>query len=249
MRVISSCLQCVDWAAADPASPPSFPAELSDEGFLNSVCERGHRTVVVVQSFRFELLFDFGILALQDGYFREAVTSFNAAVERSYEFFLRDLAARNPSLAGPFADTWKQMSAQSERQFGAFTVMFLIHTGTAWTPLPKKFVELRNDCVHKGYLPTGDEAMAFGVSALQAIWRIWDALQAPYADLIRRSAEFSERHAAAQKALHEGGGHLGTAALPSVVDAMHRSDSDPLLVVKRAVANQRLRNLYPRGAE
>lgn len=249
MRVISSCLQCVEPETDALSPPPPFPVELSDDGLLDSKCARGHRTVFVVQSLRFELLFDFGILALQDGYFREAVTSFNAALERSYEFFMRDLAARSPALAAAFPETWKQMAAQSERQFGAFAAMYLVHTNTAWVPLAKKFVELRNDCVHKGYLPSASEATEFGVACLQAIWRIVDSLQADYSDLLRRSLEFGERHAAAREAINSGGGQLGSTSFPSVVDVMHRADNDAALVLKRAVANGHLRNLYPRGSQ
>lgn len=249
MRVISSCLQCVDEDTDTLSPPPPFPVELSDDGLLDSRCPHGHRTVFVVQSLRFELLFDFGILALQDGYFREAVTSFNAALERSYEFFMRDLVARTPTLTAAFPKTWKQMASQSERQFGAFTAMYLLHTTTPWVPLDQKFVELRNNCVHKGYLPSGSEATEFGVAALQAIWRIVDALKATYSELLRRSAEFVERHAAAREAVKQGGGQLGSTAFPSVVDVMHRAESDAALVLKRAVANIGLRNLYPRGSQ
>ena len=35
--------------------------------------------------------------------------------------------------------------------------------------LPKKLIELRNDCVHKGRIPPESEAMAYGEAVLRAV--------------------------------------------------------------------------------
>jgi hypothetical protein len=76
----------VDYAEIDVLSPMS---RLSDTGKYEVVCDCGHRSAVVLQNLKFELLFEMGINAIVDGYPREAVSSFSAALERFYEFYWR----------------------------------------------------------------------------------------------------------------------------------------------------------------
>ena len=66
--------------------------------------------------------------------------------------------------------TWSQVANQSERQLGAFLYLHLFTTGTAYE-LDKKGIELRNKVVHRGYLPTLQEATQFGE-------RTWNSIMA-----------------------------------------------------------------------
>jgi len=125
-------------------------------------CEAGHITHSVLQEQRFELLSEMAVTAIADGYFREAVGSFQASLERLYEFFLR-VCWRRARLSQTETDrVWKLMAAQSERQFGAFSAEFFRETGRVPPTLRDVSVKFRNDVIHKGAFPTREEAISFG---------------------------------------------------------------------------------------
>ena len=54
--------------------------ELLDGLAFRATCPHGHKTAIVLKAQKFEVLFDMGVSALLDGYCREAVTSFAAAL-------------------------------------------------------------------------------------------------------------------------------------------------------------------------
>jgi hypothetical protein len=139
-----------------------------DSGKLTLRCEQGHTTVVTLPMPAFELLFDFGCSALLDGYPREAVTSFASSFERFEEFTCRFLLARrNLSFEGVDA-WWKEVATSSERQMGSFVALWISHFLRPPPLLPRKLVEFRNDCVHKGRIPPESEAKAYGEAILRA---------------------------------------------------------------------------------
>lgn len=62
-------------------------AQLADDGRYEITCEKEHRSVVILNNIKFELLFEIGLNATVDGYYREVVSSFASALERFYEFY------------------------------------------------------------------------------------------------------------------------------------------------------------------
>jgi hypothetical protein len=154
----------VDYAEIDVPLPMS---RLSDDGRYEVVCGHGHTSSVVLNNLKFELLFEMGINAILDGYSREAVSSFSAALERFYEFYWR-VAMAHLSIPGEIiAVAWKTLSRQSERQLGAYISASLALTKKQPILLnPNKEVEFRNNVIHKGYIPTDDEALEFGDSIM-----------------------------------------------------------------------------------
>lgn len=198
MKMLSGCFDCEN---AEP-----FPLNLGDDGILTGQCPHGHKQVTIVQALRFEILFDFGTLALRDGYFREAVTSFAAALERSFELYIKTVVSGDDRSKDKLREAWKLIGHQSERQLGAFSVLYLVQTGQAWTHLPDGLAKLRNDCVHKGYQPTRAETESYGEKALDAIWRVIDGLGLDKpSDLLRLAPELSERHNKAQELYQKDG--------------------------------------------
>jgi hypothetical protein len=133
VKIFGSCHKCFDGTSP----PPAFGAELDDDGVVRMECPNGHRSFDIVQANKFELLFDFGVLAFRDGYYREAVTSFNVALERSQEHFVFEIVGRTPAAAG-LEQSWKEVAKQSERQFGAFAFLYLLETNTSWLHIPQK---------------------------------------------------------------------------------------------------------------
>ncbi len=53
------------------------------------------------------------------------------------------------------------MARQSERQFGAFLMIHLLVSGTAYQ-MNQKMVEWRNKVIHQGYIPKPGEAESYG---------------------------------------------------------------------------------------
>jgi hypothetical protein len=136
-------------------------------GKLTLHCEQGHTTVVTLPIPAFELLFDVGCSALSDGYPREAVTCFASSLERFEEFTCRFLLAlRNVSFDRVDA-WWKEVATSSERQRGSFVALWIAYFSAPPPLLPRKLVELRNDCVHKGRIPPESEAKAYGEAVLR----------------------------------------------------------------------------------
>jgi hypothetical protein len=131
-------------------------------GKLTLRCEQGHTTVVTLPIPAFEMLFDFGCSALLDGYPREAVTDFATSFERFEEFTCRFLLARRRVAFEGVDAWWKEVATSSERQKGSFVALWISEFFGPPPLLPRKLVEFRNDCVHKGRIPPESEAKAYG---------------------------------------------------------------------------------------
>lgn len=189
-------------------------AEVNDEGVLIASCEHGHKTVTVLQEQKFEILFEFGALAILDGYFREAISGFAVALERSYEFATKVLVDAKGVRRDKFDAAWKLVSSQSERQLGAVAFCFLLEFGVPLQHLPPKAIELRNNAIHKGSLCSREQALSFGDSVLAVIFPMIKALRERHPNAVE-SVQRSESEARHKDASLEGKvvGHMtiGTA--------------------------------------
>lgn len=142
-------------------------------------CSRGHQNRYLIENRKYDLLFQAAVKALLDGYYREAITTFAVALERFYEYAIRVLLSPNMPSIGKlnFDSTWKSISKQSERQLGAYYMLFLQEFRECPILFDKPFfdecgielkfrtgdpINLRNKVVHDGYIPTREQAIAFG---------------------------------------------------------------------------------------
>jgi len=152
------------------ASPP-YPSyvELRDDGRYEFLCPQGHKTITVLQQQKFEILFEIGAYALIDGYYRESVASFTASLERFYEFFLLAKAFQNKMGDKVFDSSWKLISAQSERQLGAFIFSYTEQFLKPPELLNQNKVRFRNSVIHKGTIPSREEALDYGQAVLNTI--------------------------------------------------------------------------------
>ena len=157
-----------DGETTDISGIDSVEVELTHEGFYNCVCSEGHKFRVHLQEELFQMLFELATVAIADGYYREAVTSYTAALERFQEYALRVFCVANAVIGQQFEDAWKLVGSQSERQFGAYAFM---HVAALHEPPPvlrQKLVEFRNQVVHKGHIPSAEKALEYG-EAVRAI--------------------------------------------------------------------------------
>jgi len=152
-----------------------YYAEMDDNGIVYLTCEKGHTTAVVHISRKHHVLFQSGCHALLDHYTNEAVSTFSAALERAYEFFLR-VAYRKLGLSSSLFDvSWKHVKAQSERQFGAFLFLFPAIAGESFE-LSEKIPQLRNKVIHRGYIASFDEVMEYATIIFKLIRELMQVL-------------------------------------------------------------------------
>jgi len=149
-------------------------AEINNDFYFVTKCAKGHITMTVLQEERFEILFDFACSAFLDGYYRDAVSNAAAAVERLHEFVVKvivinslingdsDNASLIDSKIKQFEDKiWKKMKNQSERQLGAFYLAYFNTFNHEAPNFVEKNAELRNNTIHKGYIPSKEEAKLY----------------------------------------------------------------------------------------
>jgi len=167
MKLLVSCAECNKENLSQGMVMTT--AEFNDSGRYEYKCHKGHDVIVIIFEEKFEILFEIGAYAIADGYYREAVSSFTTALERFYEFFIKVICISKGIEWETILDTWKIVSAQSERQLGAFAFVHLIDQGTKPTLLSNSQIELRNKVIHKGYIPDSDQATKYGQAVLNII--------------------------------------------------------------------------------
>lgn len=169
MKLPFVCLSCA-FASMDDGVP-AYPAfvEVRDDGRYVFTCTQGHRTVTVLQQQKFELLYEIGAYAILDGYYREAVASFASSLERFYEFFVKAKLFEDQVPENTIAEFWTQVASQSERQLGAFVCLYTQTFKRAPTLLSNSRISFRNEVIHKGKIPTRDEAVAYGQAVLDVM--------------------------------------------------------------------------------
>jgi hypothetical protein len=159
----------------EPTSVRFSYAEMDDNGIVYLTCDQGHSTAAVHRSRKHQFLFESGCHALLDHYTNEAVSTFSAALERAYEFFLRVTYRKLGLSSTLFESSWKHLKAQSERQYGAFVCLYPAIAGEPF-PLPERIPQLRNKVIHRGYMARFDEVLQYATDIFLLIRRIMHVL-------------------------------------------------------------------------
>jgi hypothetical protein len=165
---------CITCAAVDRVKVASegVAMDVRDDGIYEFECARGHKAFYELAEERFEILFEIGVKAISDTYYREAVSSFTAALERFYEFSIKVYIAKNLKLNGKslnyenFEAAWKQVSKQSERQYGAYIFLHYSLMGEAPPLQTNNERSFRNQVIHQGIYSTKPAAIEYGDSVL-----------------------------------------------------------------------------------
>ncbi|MFQ2645985.1 hypothetical protein ACK3ZP_02675 [Aeromonas caviae] len=181
MKLHNTCPMCMrDAFKATGLSVLTFKVDhhqLADSGIHPVNCNHGHEFVIIFSGAKFEVLFDIGMNAINDGYAREAVSSFTSSLERFYEFFIRYCSYKNQIDDSIYDRAWKDISNQSERQLGAYIFTYLIKYKETPVLLSNKMVSFRNSVIHKGYIPTIKEAITFGNNVYDCIMNVVKSLE------------------------------------------------------------------------
>jgi len=174
MKIFATCMEC-----HKEFGHPSFEPIIADyyeDAVAFIECSRGHKSALLLQSQKFEILLESAANALLEGYTIEAASSLSAAYERFFEFSINVLCKKNDITKQALEETFKQVSKQSERQIGGFLFLHLISFGTHYS-LNKKIPKLRNKVIHQGYIPTPEEVIALGELIYQEIYSITQLLK------------------------------------------------------------------------
>jgi len=159
LEIFAPCMEC-----QKELNQPRFEelcfVPYYDERIAEVHCSRGHRSALLIQSPKFEVLLESGVNALAAGFTLEAAATFSAALERFYEYGVQVLCTQRQLPHVVYEQMFKSMSRQSERQLGAFLALYAVEFETAYTPSPK-ITEFRNAFIHKGQIPDPDEARDF----------------------------------------------------------------------------------------
>lgn len=163
VKILIPCMEC---ALVDDNL---YPVEVGDDFVLSLTCDKGHVTATCLQEHRFEILYEIGVNAIVDGYYREAISAFQSCLERFYEFYLSVIAIKRGISEDVWASSWKIVAQQSERQLGAFIYVYCLENKTVPPLLDSTLVKLRNDVVHKGKLPQRVEAIRYGNAVIAIV--------------------------------------------------------------------------------
>ena len=225
MKLPLTCAQCM--IEDIPNALPIVTVEFRDDGRYEVACPKGHRAVTLLQQQKFELLFDIGAYAIGDGYYREAVSSFAASLERFYEFFIRAQMFQKGIDLQVIDNAWKAVAAQSERQLGGFTLLYALEFGRPPQSLSGTRVAFRNDVIHKGRIPTRSEALDYGQAVLDVVRPILKEAQDSFPEGVRHTIvrQISQSRTAADQ-----GQSVATMSLPTIIslsitDASHHARS------------------------
>jgi hypothetical protein len=181
MKIFTVCAECM---REDIANADTGFVEVNNDGVYRFKCSKGHLSFNAVQEQVFEILFEYGCHAMLDGYYREAISSFTSALERFYEFYIKLVCIKNDIKKNHRSKVWKKVSNQSERQLGAF--IFLWTTEFKETPILLKDgdIKFRNDVIHKGKIPTQEDAEKYGQSVLNLFNNYLPKIKHSYSDEI-----------------------------------------------------------------
>jgi len=138
-----------------------YSVPVRDDNRYEFICRRGHKRTTIVQQDKFEILFEIAINAIADGYYRDAVASATSSLERFYEFFVRVICHTYKIPNSEFEEAWKNVKNMSERQLGIFIATYILHFRKAPVLMPSARVAFRNDVIHKGRIPTKEEAILY----------------------------------------------------------------------------------------
>lgn len=197
----------------------TFWVEVTDSGFYEVRCPRGHELQGWLQAEKYQILFEEAVCSLRDGYYRGAVADFSASLERFYEFAFWVLSGRHEVVAQEVLGAWDDVKSQSERQLGLYIAAYLSVRKSRPKLLTTRQREFRNDVVHKGYMPTRDEALAFGEAVAQLVRPVQSWLKAEHSDYLSAAIYFNQLRAAGEKAMRQ----TFTNSVPMFFDFLDRS--------------------------
>lgn len=164
MKIIFECLDCATQKESYRVFKP-----FNASGVYEFVCNQGHSNTYVLSEHLFEVLSETAVQAIVDGYYRDAVSSFMASLERMYEFYCRVVLRSRGVEPSLVESVWKNVSSQSERQLGMFLALYSAEHKRLPPVLDNDSIRFRNMVIHKGHIPSLTEASDFGQKVVDIV--------------------------------------------------------------------------------
>lgn len=139
-----------------------FPVEINSSGIYDVECPNGHEVKAVVENPLYELLFDSGLYSLTQKFYLESTLGFCSSVERMYEYSIRVFLQHSRVDNEEVEYTWRNLKNSSERQYGAFQLLYLQSLKKTPPSINTKWISFRNDCIHKGNFPDRISSFEYG---------------------------------------------------------------------------------------
>ena len=212
MRLLIPCMKCLE--EFGKPSNEFARVEFRDDGRYELKCSFGHETTTVLQQQKFEILFEIGANAILDGYYREAVSSFTSSLERFYEFGIRVFLENVSKSDDLFQRCWKKISSQSERQLGAYIFLWASSFNEVPNLLSSNQVAFRNDVVHKGKIPTREEAIKYGDAVLEVLRQQMFTIQEKLPEVVQKMVFYHLRDCQLESDKHR---QVATMCSPTIV--------------------------------
>src|SRR5690554_2864108 len=123
MKIFTMCMECRKQFGIPSFEP--IVADYYEDATAYIECSNGHKSAVLLQSQKLEVLLESAANALLEGYTIEAASTFSAAYERFFEFAIKVFCEKHEIKEESLKSTFKQVAKQSERQIGAFLFLHL----------------------------------------------------------------------------------------------------------------------------
>ncbi|WP_338631363.1 hypothetical protein [Clostridium baratii] len=166
--VCKKCYSSVEWVT------------FNDDGVFKYKCGNNHITYSVCYNEKFEILFEKGVGGLKRGDYYSASICFAAALERFYEFAIKVMLHESEIAEDEINEAFKGMNRSSERELGAFYILYLKEFRKACPKMGTTSIKFRNKVIHKGYMPTYGESLKYGEQVLSYIRDIEKRLASKY---------------------------------------------------------------------
>jgi hypothetical protein len=166
--------------------------EIEDDGVYVLVCSQGHRSFHILSNPKFEVLFEMGLLAFDDGYTREAVATMAASVEEFFRFFVKCIFAKRKLYENDrFYEAQKfwKLIARAEPQLGAFAAFYFLEFEKCPAYPDRKSTEFRNSVIHRGQIPKSSEVMEYGDKLVKFMIPVYREYRKGFEALIARGIE------------------------------------------------------------
>jgi hypothetical protein len=182
VQMFTMCMECMKELGRPSFEPFLVPYYDDRVGYVE--CSRGHKSAILLQSHKFEVLLESGASALAAGFTLEAASTFSAALERFYEFCLQVLSTQRNMSSAVYEQMFKPMARQSERQLGAFMALHAVELGIAYSP-NHRIAEFRNNVIHKGQIPTPEEAYDFCGKVYAEIFNLYETFSKTFSTAVQ----------------------------------------------------------------
>lgn len=134
--------------------------EVQSELFAICYCSNGHTLIEDFSHDLFDILYTSAINALLDSYYSESIMSFTASLERAYELYIKLFLSHSGLSLQLIDEFWKELSNQSERQYGTFCSVYITVEKYCWKSEQNQ-IKFRNKVIHKGHIATRAEAETY----------------------------------------------------------------------------------------